>query len=76
MDVGKARKDYDAAVALHRQGRLAEAERIYRRVLQQQPEHFDALHLLGVIAYQTNDLRAAEELIEKAIKVDPTNAVA
>jgi Flp pilus assembly protein TadD len=37
-------------VALHRQGRLADAERCYGEVLQQQPNHFGALHLLGVIA--------------------------
>ena len=41
------------AMTLHQQGRLVEAERIYREVLQRQPNHFDALHLLGVIALQT-----------------------
>ena len=37
-------------VVLHRQGNLAAAERCYGEVLQRQPNHFDALHLLGVIA--------------------------
>ena len=41
---------FNQGVALHRQGKLVEAERIYGEVLQQQPNHFDALHLLGVIA--------------------------
>ena len=38
------------ASALHRQGKLAEAEAICREVLRQLPNHFGALHLLGLIA--------------------------
>ena len=37
---------------LHQAGRLAEAEAWYRRVLAAQPNHADALHLLGVVAHQ------------------------
>ena len=44
---------FSQAITLHQQGRLMEAESIYREILRQQPEHFDALHLLGVIAIQT-----------------------
>ena len=40
-------------MALHLQGELVAAERIYREVLDQQPQHFDSLHMLGVIALQT-----------------------
>ena len=49
---------FKQGVALHQQGKLADAERIYGEVLQQQPKHFDALHLLGVIALQTRRTRA------------------
>jgi hypothetical protein len=35
----------EEALALHRQGRLDEAERIYGRVLKSMPDQFDALHL-------------------------------
>jgi protein O-GlcNAc transferase len=45
---------FNRGAALHRQGQLAEAERIYRDVLRQQANHFGALHLLGVIALQTS----------------------
>ena len=59
---------------MHRQGRLAEAERIYRAVLQRQPDHFDALHLLGLIAAQSGHPQAAVGLIGRAIAVDPSIA--
>ena len=63
-------------VALHRQGRLADAERCYGEVLQQQPNHFGALHLLGVIARQTKRTERGVELIKKAIALNPKVAEA
>ena len=63
-------------VALHRQGRLADAERCYGEVLQQQPNHFGALHMLGVIARQTRRTERAVELIKEAIGLNPNVAEA
>jgi protein O-GlcNAc transferase len=63
-------------MALHRQGRLADAERCYREVLQRQPDHFAALHLLGVIACQTRRMERGVELIKRAIGLHPTVAEA
>jgi len=51
----------------HRAGRLGEAERVYRRVLQLNPHHADSLHLLGMVAFQTGNCDAAAELISRAI---------
>jgi protein O-GlcNAc transferase len=59
--------EFNRALALHQQGKLADAERIYSEVLRQQPNHFDALHLLGVIAVQTRRTEWGIELITKAI---------
>jgi protein O-GlcNAc transferase len=64
------------ALALHQKGMLSDAKEIYDEILKQKPDYFDALHLLGVIAYQTKNLHQAEELIGKAIKVNPNNAAA
>ena len=63
-------------MALHRQGKLADAERCYGEVLQRQPDHFDALHLLGVIARQTRRTERGVELIKKAIRLNPKVAAA
>jgi protein O-GlcNAc transferase len=67
---------FNQAVALHQQGRLPEAERIYQEVLRQQPNHFDALHLLGVMAVQTRQTERGIELIAKAIKQNKNVAAA
>jgi hypothetical protein len=43
---------FQQGFALHRQGRLDEAEAIYRGVLASQPARFGALHFTGLIHYQ------------------------
>lgn len=53
---------------LQAEGRLPEAEAILRQILQVQPDHAHALHLLGVIAHQSGKPELAIELIEKAIQ--------
>lgn len=59
------------AVGHHQAGELAEAESIYRQILQAMPQHPDALHLLGVVARQMGNNDAAIELISKAIQAKP-----
>jgi len=64
----------DLAIQYHQAGQLAEAESIYRRVLQVDSRHADALHYLGVISHQQEDAETAVELISKAIQSSPDNA--
>ena len=62
-----ARKLLASGLDQHRSGRLGEAERHYRAVLEIEPEHPDALHLLGAVALQRGDPQAAIDLIAAAI---------
>jgi predicted O-linked N-acetylglucosamine transferase (SPINDLY family) len=55
----------------HRAGRLAEAETIYRQILSQNPNHTEALHLLGLIAGQYGNDDQAIDLIGRAIRLKP-----
>jgi tetratricopeptide (TPR) repeat protein len=64
----------ERGIALHREGRCAEAERIYAEVLRQDPADFDVLHLQGVIAHQTGRYERAVDLIGKAISLRGTAA--
>jgi protein O-GlcNAc transferase len=63
-----------AGIERHQAGRLAEAEQIYRQVLEIDPANADALHLLGVIASQNGNAAAAVQLIARAIAIQPDNA--
>jgi len=65
---------FNRGLALHQQGNLTEAERIYKNILRLQQNHFDALHLLGVIALQTEQTARGVDLITKAIRLNPTVA--
>jgi len=67
-------QQFESALSHHRSRRLAEAERIYRQILAQQPNHADALHLLGVLAAQGGRSDAAVDLIGRAIAICSTNA--
>ena len=62
------------AAAHHQAGRLAEAEALYRRVLESDPGHADALHWLGVLHQQKGDSKTALKLIKKAVKLRPEAA--
>jgi protein O-GlcNAc transferase len=55
------------ALDCHRKGMLREAEAGYRRALEIHPDYPDALHLLGMMAYQKGNLASAEKLIRDAI---------
>jgi protein O-GlcNAc transferase len=58
---------FTVALRHHQAGRLQEAERLYRRILQVDGRHADALHFLGVLAHQLGRNDVAVDLIEKAI---------
>jgi len=54
-------------LALHRQGRLAEARPLYDAALARDPGHAEALHLLGLVFYQQGDFEEALRRIDDAI---------
>lgn len=60
-----------AAIAAHRAGELEAARLGYTAVLEQQPENFDALNLLGVVAVQLGQPEVGETLIGLALRVKP-----
>jgi predicted O-linked N-acetylglucosamine transferase (SPINDLY family) len=62
------------ALQLHRSSRADEAEAACRQVLQEQPKHPDALHLLGMIFQQSGQHEEAVRLIEQAIAAYPVSA--
>ncbi len=50
-------------------GDFSGAEIIYKAILEKIPQNTDALHLLGLVKYQTGESKKAIELIEKAVSI-------
>ena len=59
------------AVGLHQSGELLAAGAIYREILAKDPDHVDALNLLGVVMHSAGDLQLAVDLISRATELAP-----
>ncbi len=69
--VSSQEKTIASAIQHHQAGNLDRAASLYREILAVEPDHFDALHLLGVIAQQQGQNGEAVELIRRAILRNP-----
>lgn len=63
------------AIALHQQGELAEAERLYSLILAAKPDHPDALHFLGLIRFAGGQPAEALKLVAAAMRAGPPSAL-
>jgi len=66
----------EQATALHKKGQPVDAECGYRRILEVQPKHADALHRLGQLLAAKGDLAAAKRLFGVLTTVRPDAAKA
>ena len=64
---------FHLALQHHRCGRLAEAEALCRQILAIQPDHADALHLLGLIIHHAGQSELGANLIREAIRLFPNH---
>ena len=63
------------ALQAHQANRFDEAERLYRAVLQAEPDHADAMSLLGLVLGATERHDDAIAYAEKAVARDPQSAL-
>ncbi len=66
----------EAAAVHHRRGELQRAAQGYLQVLQRDPEHVEALQLLGMVAHRLGQSAQGLELVERALKLDKRHGVA
>lgn len=64
-------REMATAVAAHQSGRIDVARDAYRAILARHPDHADALHYSGVIAFQRNAADEAVATIRRAIELRP-----
>jgi tetratricopeptide (TPR) repeat protein len=67
----EANRLFGAGLAAHQEGRLDDAFAAYEQVLGLAPRHFDALHHVGILGYQTCNYELALQFIQAAIEVNP-----
>jgi SEC-C motif/Tetratricopeptide repeat len=71
--VDLAQQDIEAlmqkALLLQQEGRLADAIANYEAVITREPSNFDALHMLGVAWFQSNQLDRAEHYVRRALAI-------
>jgi predicted TPR repeat methyltransferase len=72
-DVARLLKE---AIENHRQGELTDAETGYLKVLELEPEHADALHLLGLVAYTLGNAKLGMERIHQSLAINPKQPIA
>src|SRR6478609_5979866 len=61
------------AIAVQHQqvGQLEQAEATYREILVREPQHAQALHLLGCALYQKGEQEVGIEVIQNALSINP-----
>lgn len=68
-------KIFQNAVALHQQGQLDAATKIYLDIVNTDPNDAECWHMMGVIATQKQEHELAAELMKHALKLNPNNPV-
>ena len=67
--------DLKTGLKMHQQGDLAGAEAVYRSILEIDPDHAGAWHLLGLVSFAKKQYRQARTEIQRALAVCDTKAV-
>ncbi len=71
FDLSPERRLMALAAEHQKEGRIEEAEHLYRRVLRHNPRNVDALRLLALVALRAERADEAEGLLQRAIELAP-----
>ena len=63
------------AIESHKNGDLAQADKHYKEILSLNPAHHEALHYAGLVARQQERMQDAIDLLQRAVKSDPDDAM-
>ncbi len=73
LDKPSIREQLHCAFSHFQQNQFIESETISRNILAHAPDQFDALHLLGLVKFQTKDYENALTFLSKARTLNPLN---
>ncbi len=63
----------EQALSLHHKGDIPAAARLYRRIIDKNPNHVHALHYLGVAEATAGNIGRAKSLIDRSLRSGPDN---
>ena len=61
----------ERALSLQQAGKFEEAGKQYKKILKRDPNNIDALHFMGVLAFQIGRISSAFDYLNRAIKAAP-----
>ena len=61
------------AIKNHKNNKINSAEKLYKKILKINKNHFEANFLLGLLFIQCNKNNQAQKLFEKAVEINPKN---
>ena len=70
------KETFSVALSEHKKGNFENAEKMYNKILDMEPEHFGAVFLLGSLHAQIKNFHLANTLLQKAIRLNPNYAEA
>ena len=66
---------FDLALQNHKKNNFQIAEKLYREILNVDPNNFQSTFLLGTLLGQAKNFDLAKQLLQKAIKINPTDMI-
>lgn len=73
--MNKATVIYNKALKAHRDGDFFKAQTLYQKVLEQNPQHVESMHQLGLLAAQLNQFDTAIAWLKQALAITPDDPV-
>ena len=74
--MGGNKENLQKAFLFHQKGDLGRAAKLYRKYIEQDPDHFVAHHYLGILEAKAGNFADAVTLNERAIAISPASAEA
>ena len=65
------KKTLQKAITAHQEGKLEEAENLYRLILSVEPEHLDANINMGILLFKLGNLHEVENIYKKVLELKP-----
>jgi predicted O-linked N-acetylglucosamine transferase (SPINDLY family) len=73
MSTADNRHKLRTAITFHQAGRLESAAKIYRQILESEPDNFQALHCFGLVEASAGHLQRAKSLVGRALEIQPAD---